>query len=124
MELVTTTQSRDERLVRVGPVVVRVSRHARGSEFRDLFDRVDWVRWLSAWPGVMSLFGWILHVTYFRREWIVSAEIVSPPGERWARRESVRGRQRAAVAFERLLSRVEQAEDLAELQSDSSGTKR
>lgn len=69
---------------RVGPerVVagVRVWCRPRGAALRDVTDPdgVRWVHWFSAVPGLLSLLGFVLHHTVYRRQWEVLAAPVAP----------------------------------------------
>jgi hypothetical protein len=60
------------RLIRNDGVILQVRLRPRGSSFRDLTERVRFVQWFTAWPGVISIFGWVLHHTAFRSHWTVS----------------------------------------------------
>jgi hypothetical protein len=60
------------RLIRSDGAIVNLSLRPRGSQLRDLSDDVRFVQWFTAWPGVISIVGWMLHHTVFRSRWIVS----------------------------------------------------
>jgi hypothetical protein len=60
------------RLIRNEGGVVQLRLRPRGSQFRDLTEQVRFVQWFTAWPGIISIIGWLLHHTVYRSRWIVS----------------------------------------------------
>ena len=74
------------RLISNRGVIANLRLRPRGSQFRDLTEHVRYVQWFTAWPGIISIFGWMLHHTVFRSRWIVSVgpaddQLVSSPAQ-------------------------------------------
>jgi hypothetical protein len=67
------------RLIRNDGVIVQLRLRPRGSQLRDLTEQVRFVQWFTAWPGIISIAGWLLHHTVYRSLWTVS---VAPADDR------------------------------------------
>lgn len=82
---------------------VRVRCRPRGAELRDLFkdNGLSVVTWFSAWPGVLSLVGWLLNVTVYKRAWLVTAEPAGAVGQSW--RHEALNREQAEAVFVALI---------------------
>lgn len=87
-----------DRVVRSGGTTIRVRLRPRGSELRDLTEGVGVVTWVSALPGLLSILGWVLHHTVYRRQWLVTATPdVARDGMRALRLEPGRKREAEQV---------------------------
>lgn len=110
------------RLVRCEGAIVRVRLRPRGSEFRDLTKGVDIVNWFSILPGLISIFGWVLHHTVFKSRWIVSVRPDGPANMTPSLQLDPMPKREAERAFLRLLDWIRDGQELQDFRASERHT--